>query len=81
MTLSICHVLIRSWKYKKSSATNRLITAKDHASVQINVGHVDENGRLTNSFSTYALSGYVRREAEADDSINRLATQDGCKCP
>ncbi|KAF9381994.1 40S ribosomal protein S21, partial [Mortierella sp. AD011] len=59
------------------SATNRLIGAKDHASVQINIGDVDENGRYTGSFTTYALSGYVRAQAEADDSINRLATRDG----
>ncbi|KAL5656814.1 hypothetical protein ACJX0J_029977, partial [Zea mays] len=25
-------------------ATNRIITAKDHASVQINIGHLDANG-------------------------------------
>nr|GMD09440.1 40S ribosomal protein S21-like [Ipomoea batatas] len=29
---------------RKCSATNRLITSKDHASVQINVGHLNENG-------------------------------------
>ncbi|CAL5014017.1 unnamed protein product [Urochloa decumbens] len=29
---------------RKCSATNRIITAKDHASVQINIGHLDENG-------------------------------------
>ncbi|KAL5574186.1 hypothetical protein UlMin_023783 [Ulmus minor] len=29
------------------SATNRLITSKDHASVQINIGHLDENGIYT----------------------------------
>ncbi|KAL1936625.1 hypothetical protein VTP01DRAFT_759 [Rhizomucor pusillus] len=62
---------------RKCSATNRLITAKDHASVQINVGDVDAEGRLTNTFSTYALCGFVRREAEADDSLNRLAQEDG----
>ena len=61
-----------------SSATNRLIGAKDHASVQINIGDVDETGRYTGSFTTYALSGYVRAQSEADDSINRLATKDGC---
>lgn len=66
-------------KNSNSSATNRLITAKDHASVQINVGDVNAEGRLTGTFSTYALCGFVRREAEADDSINRLATEDGCK--
>lgn len=62
-----------------SSATNRLIGAKDHASVQINIGDIDANGRYTGTFKTYALSGYVRAQSEADDSINRLATKDGCK--
>ncbi|ORY97695.1 30S ribosomal protein S21e [Syncephalastrum racemosum] len=62
---------------RKCSATNRLITAKDHASVQINVGDVGADGRLTSTYKTYALSGFVRREAESDDSLNRLATQDG----
>ncbi|KAI9322724.1 30S ribosomal protein S21e [Dichotomocladium elegans] len=62
---------------RKCSATNRLITAKDHASVQINIADVNAEGRATGSFSTYALCGFVRREAESDDSINRLATEDG----
>ena len=62
-----------------SSATNRLIKAKDHASVQINVGDVNAEGRLTGTYSTYAFCGFVRREAESDDSLNRLATEDGCK--
>ncbi|KAI9266775.1 30S ribosomal protein S21e [Phascolomyces articulosus] len=62
---------------RKCSATNRLITAKDHASVQINVGDVNAEGRLTGSYATYAFCGFVRREAESDDSLNRLATDDG----
>ncbi|KAI4307297.1 hypothetical protein L6164_030501 [Bauhinia variegata] len=37
------------------SATNRLITSKDHASVQINVGHLDENGIYNGHFSTFDL--------------------------
>jgi len=45
-----------------SSATNRLIPAKDHASVQINIGHVDERGVYTGQFSTYALSGFIRAQ-------------------
>lgn len=45
-----------------SSATNRLITAKDHASVQINVGHLDESGVYNGHFSTFALCGYVRAQ-------------------
>ncbi|CEP11717.1 hypothetical protein [Parasitella parasitica] len=62
---------------RKCSATNRLITAKDHASVQINVADVDAEGRSSSSFATYALCGFVRKEAESDDAINRLAQQDG----
>ncbi|RWW79170.1 hypothetical protein BHE74_00012577, partial [Ensete ventricosum] len=45
-----------------SSATNRLITAKDHASVQINIGHLDESGVYTGQFSTFALSGFIRAQ-------------------
>lgn len=60
-----------------SAATNRLITAKDHASVQINIGHVDENGHIIpGQQTTYALCGFVRTRSESDDSLNRLATQD-----
>ncbi|XP_022959408.1 40S ribosomal protein S21-2 isoform X1 [Cucurbita moschata] len=57
---------------RKCSATNRLITSKDHASVQINVGHLDENGIYTGQFSTFALCGYIRAQGDADSAIDRL---------
>lgn len=63
---------------RKCSASNRIIKAKDHASVQINIANVDEEGRaVAGSNTTYALSGYIRARGEGDDSINRLAQQDG----
>ncbi|OJD40490.1 40s ribosomal protein s21 [Diplodia corticola] len=62
---------------RKCSATNRIIQAKDHASVQISVGKVDENGRYTGENQTYALCGFVRAMGESDDSINRLTQRDG----
>ncbi|KAK5129835.1 40S ribosomal protein S21 [Meristemomyces frigidus] len=62
---------------RKCSATNRIIQAKDHASVQISVGKVDENGRYTGENQVYALCGFVRAMGESDDSINRLAQRDG----
>ncbi|PRP89405.1 40S ribosomal protein S21 [Planoprotostelium fungivorum] len=62
---------------RKCSATNRLITAKDHASVQINVGHVDQNGVYTGEFTAFALCGFVRVKGASDDSLNRLATGKG----
>ncbi|KAJ2464643.1 40S ribosomal protein S21, partial [Coemansia sp. RSA 2322] len=43
----------------------------------INIGGVDESGRLDGTYKTYVISGKVRACAESDDSINRLATKDG----
>jgi small subunit ribosomal protein S21e len=45
---------------RKCSWTNRLITAKDKASVQLNVGHLDANGVYNGTYTTVALAGYVR---------------------
>ncbi|KAJ8503940.1 hypothetical protein OPV22_004826 [Ensete ventricosum] len=57
---------------RKCSATNRLITAKDHASVQINIGHLDESGVYTGQFTTFALSGFIRAQGDADSALDRL---------
>jgi len=62
---------------RKCSATNRLITSKDHASVQIAVADVDSDGKLTGGTVTFALSGPVRAMGESDDALNRLATKEG----
>jgi small subunit ribosomal protein S21e len=55
-----------------SSSTNRLITSKDHASVQLNVGHLDANGIYTGQFTTFALCGNVRAQGDADSALDRL---------
>lgn len=57
---------------RKCSATNRLITAKDHASVQINVGHLDADGVYTGQSTTFALCGFIRAQGDADSAIDRL---------
>ncbi|KAG0618007.1 hypothetical protein M758_4G032300 [Ceratodon purpureus] len=57
---------------RKCSSTNRLITSKDVASVQLNVGHVDENGVYTGQFTTFALCGFVRAQGDADSALDRL---------
>lgn len=49
----------------RSSATNRLIGAGDHASVQFNVAKLDENGVMTGEYQTYAISGAVRSMVRA----------------
>ena len=59
-----------------SSATNRTIASKDHASVQINIGHLDENGVYTGTYSTFAFSGYIRSKSESDAWLTKLAVQE-----
>ena len=58
---------------------DRLITSKDHASVQIAIADVDADGRALNTSTTFALCGQVRSQGESDDSLNRLATKAGRK--
>uniref|UniRef100_A0A803WE05 Small ribosomal subunit protein eS21 n=1 Tax=Ficedula albicollis TaxID=59894 RepID=A0A803WE05_FICAL len=63
---------------RKCSASNRIIGAKDHASIQINISEVDKvTGRVNGQFKTYAICGPIRRMGESDDSILRLAKNDG----
>lgn len=63
---------------RKCSASNRIIAAKDHASIQMNVAEVDRStGRFNGQFKTYGICGAIRRMGESDDSILRLAKADG----
>ena len=67
-----------SYVPRKCSATNRIIKAKDHASVQISIAKVDESGKaIAGENHVYALSGFVRAMGESDDALNRLAQRDG----
>ncbi|GMH45035.1 hypothetical protein BSKO_12992 [Bryopsis sp. KO-2023] len=60
---------------RKCSWTNRLITAKDHASVQVNIGHLDENGVYTGQFTTFAVAGCVRKRGEGDSALDIMWTK------
>merc|ERR1711964_614485 len=62
---------------RKCSATNNIIAAKDHASVQTSVAEVDEEGRMTGSFKYFAFCGNVRKQAEVDDALVNLALMEG----
>ncbi|TKC53585.1 hypothetical protein EI555_015536 [Monodon monoceros] len=47
---------------RKCSAGNRIIGAKDHASIQMNVAEVDKvTGRFNGQFKTYAICRAIRR--------------------
>ncbi|KAI6036358.1 ribosomal protein S21e [Pisolithus microcarpus] len=70
-------ILVDLYVPRKCAATSRLITAKDHASVQINIADVDAEGRALSTYTAFALCGQVRSQGESDDSLNRLATKAG----
>ena len=55
---------------RKCSYTGRVLHAKDHASVQINVARLDASGVYTGEFEPIALSGYIRKKAESDAAFN-----------
>ena len=59
---------------RKCSWTNRLVAAKDHSSVQINVAEVDPvTGVATGDTTAYCLAGYIRFKSEGDMALTALA--------
>ena len=65
---------------RKCSWTNRLIRAKDHGSVQINVANVDPvTGLYTGEATSFCLSGYVRDKAEGDMALTALVEENDKK--
>jgi hypothetical protein len=43
----------------------------------LTVGHVDQNGVYTGTFSTVAFAGYLRQRGEIDGAFNRIAADKG----
>ncbi|TKR92320.1 hypothetical protein L596_007000 [Steinernema carpocapsae] len=71
--------LVELYVPRKCSSSSRIISAKDHASVQIDFVEVDpETGRMIHGKTTrYTICGQLRRMGESDDCILRLAQRDG----
>jgi small subunit ribosomal protein S21e len=58
---------------RKCNWTNRLVEAKDHSSVQINVANVDPvTGLATGDSTAYCLVGYIRMISEGDMALTAL---------
>merc|ERR1712026_592886 len=77
LKLTTMSAINQGFNARKCSASGKLIGAKDHASIQLNVAEVDENGRMTGSNVSYAICGNLRKMGESDDAINRLAKSHG----
>ncbi len=58
---------------RKCNWTNRLVEAKDHSSVQINVANVDPvTGLATGDATPFCLVGYIRMISEGDMALTAL---------
>jgi small subunit ribosomal protein S21e len=66
---------------RKCSATNRLIQAKDHGSVQINIAHVDSQGAYTVSHLSCLLPLLARTLGGAAHGLVLCAVGPGCCQP
>ena len=64
----LCCCLLRL----RSSWSNRLIGAKDHSAIQINIGHLDDKGVFTGKTTTFAIGGAVRHRGESDSGLDHL---------
>lgn len=64
---------------RKCSWTNRLIRAKDHASVQINVANIDPVTGMATDSKPYCVAGYVRFKSESDMALTALVQQHDAK--
>ena len=67
--------------HRADARIDRLITAKDHASIQIRIADVDADGKaIRGQATTIAICGKVRAQGDSDDSINRIAQKEGGEC-
>ncbi|CCF75594.1 small subunit ribosomal protein S21e [Babesia microti strain RI] len=62
---------------RKCSATSKLIHAKDHGSVQINIGMTDSKGAYHGNNFTVAFAKSIRQRGESDSALNRILHQQG----
>jgi len=66
-----CFTHINVCNFVNSSASNRIIPAKDHASIQINLAEIDSaTGRITGNHKILTISGAIRRMVSMNNIFN-----------
>lgn len=67
--------IVERYLPRKCCASSKLIGPKDHASVQIFIPEIDENGRMIVQKGTginVAVSGYIRDKGRSDVEIEKI---------
>ncbi|XP_003737447.1 40S ribosomal protein S21 [Galendromus occidentalis] len=63
---------------RKCSTSNRIIHAKDHASIQLDLAVLNDKGiAVIEDTKRLVICGAIRRMGESDDCVNRLAKDFG----
>ena len=57
---------------RKCSSTNKILTSKDHSSIQIKICCVNKDGYYEGKVETYVICGFLRKSGKADYALNRL---------
>jgi len=66
-------LMVDSYIPRKCSWSGRLLKAKDHAAVQINVAQIDpQTGKATGQVKKYSLCGYLRQQAHGDMALYEM---------
>ena len=74
------NVIVEKYLPRKCFASSNLIGPKDHASVQIFIPEIDENGKAILQKGTgvqVAISGYIRDKGRSDLEIQKYLTAQG----
>lgn len=62
---------------RKCTYTSHLVRADDHASIQLNIPHLDEAGHMTGAATPIVLCGEVRHAGMSDHAITKIAQSKG----
>ncbi|AFP65649.1 40S ribosomal protein S21 (nucleomorph) [Chroomonas mesostigmatica CCMP1168] len=57
---------------RKCSFSNRILSSKDHSSVQISIGIIEKNGLYNGKNKNFAFSGTLRKLGKSDSALNFL---------
>ena len=57
---------------RKCSYTNRILTSKDHSSVQLPIGTIEDTISYNGNFEIFSLCGNLRKQGRADEALNIL---------
>ena len=66
------HECVDSIIPRKCAATNKILHAKDRASVQLTFAIVNEDGKYVGNKETVVLSGFLRKRGEADKAVDSI---------